>query len=115
MGSKSTQGLRWGDSHHRVGRFTQLRIAISENAFVFVEKWHWHGPCILSLISAEIVEFARGGGAVMMRTHNHITEDSGPIRNAFSRFWSWLRDTVTGHETRGGEEAIPYCPCYYDD
>lgn len=42
-------------------------------------------------------------------------EDSGPIRSAFSRFWCWLRDTVTGHESRPGDEAIPYCPCYYDD
>lgn len=51
----------------------------------------------------------------MMRTHDHITEDSGPIRNAFTRFWSWLRETVTGHESRRGDESIPYCPCYYDD
>lgn len=50
-----------------------------------------------------------------MRSHDHVTVDSGPIRNAFSRLWCWLRDTVTGHENRGGDEAIPYCPCYYDD
>jgi hypothetical protein len=56
-----------------------------------------------------------GGEAVLFMSHDVVMGDHGSIRSAVSRFWCWLRETVTGHETRSGDEAIPYVPCYYDD
>jgi hypothetical protein len=51
----------------------------------------------------------------MLMSHDDAMGDHGPIRDAFSRFWSWLRETVAGHETRRGDDAVPYVPCYYDE
>lgn len=51
----------------------------------------------------------------MLMSHDDATVEQGTFRGAISRFWSWLRETVAGHETRPGDDAVPYVPCYYDD